>query len=107
MGIPCCRVSVRMMMIGVAVAATVAAIWAGIARQNETRLSCLVSDATLRAKYELGDLSEYTVTTRWTGDYSAQVVFHPKDEKKKKGRCYQVDSCCCGMKMKVTSSDRP
>ena len=101
------RFSVGMVLAAVAITAIVSATAARIKRGNEARLRYLVCNASLQARGELGDLSEYDVTCQWTADYCARVVFHPKGEGIKEGRSYQVDSCCCGMKMKITSSPLP
>jgi hypothetical protein len=98
------RFSIRNMLIAVAIAGSVSAIATRIKRDHEAELRYLVSNASLRAKEDLGDLSEFDVTCQWTGDHCAEVVFRPKDGRTKEGRGYQVDSCGCGMKMKITSS---
>ncbi|WP_406698219.1 hypothetical protein V5E97_05135 [Singulisphaera sp. Ch08] len=107
MRIPHVRFSVRIMLVAVAIVGIFSAIGAKMKRDSEARLRYLVFNATLQAETEMGDLSAFDVTYQWTGDYCAQVIFRPKEGKKKEGRSYQVDSCCCGMKMKVKSSPLP
>lgn len=101
------RLSVRMMLVAVAIAAIASAIATRIKRSNEATLRSLVVNARFQARAELGDLSDFDVTCQWTGDYAARVDFHPKDGTIREGRSYHVDSCSCGMKMKITSSPLP
>jgi hypothetical protein len=101
------RFSLRIMLFAVAIAASASAIGARMKRDDEATPRSLVFNATLQAKRELGDLSEFDVTCQRSGHYRAQVVFRPKGEGTKEGRSYCVDSCSCGMKMKVTSSALP
>lgn len=108
MRIPRVRLSVRMMMVAVGVMGIASAVGARMKRDNEAALRHLLFNATLNAQTELGDLSTFDVTSQRTGDYSARVDFRPKDVKRQnEGRSYQVDSCSCGLKMKVTSSPLP
>jgi hypothetical protein len=101
------RFSLRTTLIAVVVAGIISGIAAGIKRDNEAKLRLCVTHATLQAKSELGELAAFDVAYQWTEECVAQVVFRPRDGNTRAGRIYQVETCGCGMKQKVTSSPLP
>lgn len=103
---PRVQFTVRTMLIVVGIAGIGSAIAAVERRHHESRLRHLVFEASLRARWELGDLSAYVIQSGWAGD-RAQVDFLPEDPAKARGRRYLVDSCSCGLKITVQSFPIP
>ena len=82
------RMTVRHLMIVVGVAAVASALYAHKIKHDRSLLHTTAKFAVMKARRDLGDLSEFEMTAQWKGD-NVQVDFKP-EVRGEDGRRYVV-----------------